>query len=269
MKLKFALSVILCLLALSAGPLSAGEAEAKGWTLALSAGVGFGFGTFNELVFPPAGHAHPYLSELIWNVEPRPTLDIKAEFTLKDRFRFSAAGVFYLPGECGIMEDYDWLYHNLDAWTHYSRSRIFLLSGITADFQLSWRLFKTGKLYLELGLNYDLCYFDFSDKLDYLNYTSGLSGSGTTIYDPGDPFRDYTADQNGSNAIDYRVLTMSTGLLLAAGYQIGSFLLRGEIAWSPFLIYRGKDRHLARNLEFNDTVSPFHTLSGRMIGTFF
>lgn len=253
-----------CLLAaVSMSPLAAGDPSS--FRFSLAAGPGLGFGIFHELVLPPEGHESSLLSRLDWEMQPLPSLDILARLEYGNRWRILLSGTFYLPAECGIMEDYDWLYSNLDDWTHYSRSRNNLVSGLNTEITASLTLLEKKSFFLEGGILLGIQYISFSDNLDYQLYTSGLDS--VREYNTGDPFRDDEQDRDGMNAIDYRIFTFTSGLGVGAGFRWTRFLIRGECFFSPLMYYSGEDRHLARNRQFQDTVFPWFALMGRVTGS--
>lgn len=75
----------------------------------------------NELVYaqPPTYPANHKLSHLIWETKNIPMMMAGMRIIVDKKHRLNIEAQFNVAKESGVMDDYDWIYYNLD-WSHWS-----------------------------------------------------------------------------------------------------------------------------------------------------
>lgn len=190
-----------------------------------------------ELVYDPNDISYK-LSELTWVINNAPLLALNYKLPLKDKTYFSLYYKKNINTTTGLMDDYDWLYTNMD-WSHWSHHENTLVTNI------------------------DIYGFTFDTKKFHKNYSLTLgyeverkkwkAYDGTYIYStvPTD-FRDLSGTFSGLGITYIQELT-TPYVALNADYEFNALDIRAKLLYTPIASAKDYDTHHARDIQFDST----------------
>jgi len=211
------------------------------------------YGQSFEIVYPPANFNGKYMSELTWDIKPLYYYGAYLEFgridpMKKTGFFTSLSFKAGVPGDCGIMEDRDWLSKENSALTHYSGhiNRTNEYYSLDADIGLSVPVFSL--FYIKPFISGSWMRFSFTGRDGIIKYART---KGDDVYYPIDD-NPRIGEYPGDN-INYT----QNWLVIAAGFSAGKKLPAGFSAdlsfkITPLTYCEAKDEHLLTNTTFMD-----------------
>ena len=151
------------------------EAVNGSYGFTLSPSIGILYGHSEEIVYNDPPRQNLYMSELLWDLKPLLYAGLGADFQPRDpasRQGFAAALSFKagLPTRTGIIENRDWLHHNENYLTNYSRHDAYSETAILLDVSAGyfWRFFNSVNLNVHGEFSY--MHFPWSAKDGYTQY---------------------------------------------------------------------------------------------------
>jgi|GEM_PF-754521 len=248
---------ILFLLLVSKSILYASEPPERGWTIGPSIGVHWGGA--REIVYDNSGveNQNDYLSLLTWDLQPVVTAGFDSTWESGKSNSLNLVFRTAVPGMAtGEMNDYDWLYTDMD-WSHWSSSDVNLRWGIIIDVVNNWRVADTGPFSLKLGVGYHLDWWAWRDMITDSVYstTTGSVYPMPFVTYPGDGFRDLHDElTTGINGINYNVAYHVPLISLSIDLDWGTFFINTNGRIGPVLAF-SHDEHVLRDLDFYDTAA--------------
>ena len=191
-----------------------------------------------ELVYDPNNLSYK-LSELTWVIDNAPLVALEYTLHLKDEASFSLYYKTNVNTSTGLMDDYDWLYVDME-WSHWSHHENTLVTNIEI-YGFTYESKKFNKNYsLTLGYEFERKKWQAYDG-SYIYSDVNTSG-----------FRDLTGTFSGLGITYMQELT-TPYIALNADYEYKDLDIRAKLLYSPIASANDFDTHHARDIQFDSS----------------
>lgn len=220
----------------------------------LEPNVGASVGMAREIVYP-VGYPtdNEYLSELRWDINPAMMVGFSAALKTPRQLKIELDFQGALPVSSGRMYDYDWLYLDVDDWSHRSIHDITIEHAFIIDAEISGPVMKRPKWSLRFSAGYHLDWWSWNDVVLEFLYSTNQSGSTdfTEVFGPGDNFRDQYVLGDGNPGISYEAAYHVP--YVGIGYRrLGNRItINTSLVIGPVFV-GSHDHHIVRGLHFYD-----------------
>lgn len=209
-------------------------------------GLGSGEGEANEFVYcqPVSGCPTDYkLSQLIWKTRDIPMLSARVSHRIDNDWAFNFKGRIALTEGDAVMDDYDWVYIDMD-WSHWSHHEDTEVSTAWSwDASFDYALYDQRKFSLDLIAGYRKETWGWDSYGGFYIYSDTESGG----------FRDTSGSfPSGAPAISYEQQYRLPYLGLNIGSHIGPIDVEVKFEYSDWVNVEATDIHHMRDLRFED-----------------
>lgn len=222
-------------------------------TLSLSPVFTWSYTDIGEYVY--LHPSHKKLSQLDWDAHNIIQYGVKAEFT-HNRFMASMDFAMAVQDECGLMQDYDWMFakmtnppHPATTLTEFSEHPVTLFEKNRFDVKAGWKIIRKPKFSLGAGVGFQYLktYLHGHDGyLQHSNYYINPVESDYSPYNPDRPKR-YVS----GNVISYQQEIESFWLDVRADFILSPFFnITVEGGISPWQLINCDDYHFMNDISY-------------------
>jgi len=219
--------------------------------ISLEPGFGYISGVIREIVYPDFESVNPYLSELVWECKNVFFSGGSASINFINRLFLNGGIWFPINKGTGEMNDSDWLYTNLQDWTHWSNHNIFLDGSFLYDINASFAFLHINSFFFSAILGFAQNYYYWTDKPNNYIYTS-ISEIGEYIKEVS-PLKDIKGNFTEDSGISYKALYSVPYLGLGIKFVNSYFILNALCNYTFIGWAEDHDHHIVRSLHFLDT----------------